>query len=118
MINRAGKTVLPILAAFESAADGTDWTSAPDFRAVMTDARGDGSWPLAGSTFVLMQSAPADPSRSAAALKFFHWAYTNGREMASDLGYVPMPDKAVALIESAWKQRIKGADGNPVYYND
>jgi hypothetical protein len=29
--------------------------------------------------------------------------------MAEDLLYVPMPDSVVALIEKAWKERIKGA---------
>jgi phosphate transport system substrate-binding protein len=35
--------------------------------------------------------------------------------MASELDYVPMPDKVVELIEQTWKDKIKGADGKPVF---
>ncbi len=48
-------------------------------------------------------------SISTAALKFFDWGYKNGKQMAADLQYVPMPDNVVALIEKSWKEKIKGA---------
>ncbi len=60
MINHAGKTVSPTMEAFQAAAAGADWTSAPDFHVIMTDAAGDKSWPVAGSTFILMQTVPTD----------------------------------------------------------
>jgi phosphate transport system substrate-binding protein len=62
-----------------------------------------------------MQAVPQDAVASAEALKFFDWGYKNGKQMASDLDYVPMPDSVVALIEKTWKDRIKAADGKPVY---
>ncbi len=61
-----------------------------------------------------MQSVPTDAVASAAALKFFDWGYKNGKQMAADLDYVPMPDSVVAMIEKTWKDKIK-ADGKPVY---
>jgi phosphate transport system substrate-binding protein len=115
MINHAGKTVAPTMEAFQAAAAGADWTSAPDFHVIMTDAAGDKSWPVAGSTFILMQQVPTNAADSAAALKFFDWGYKNGKQMASDLDYVPMPDSVVALIEKTWKEKIKSADGKPVF---
>lgn len=115
LINLAGKTVEPTVATFAAAAAGTDWTGQPDFRVIMTNASGDHSWPVAGSTFILMQSTPAHASGALAALEFFHWAFINGKQIASDLGYVPMPDGAIALIESSWKEQIKDTDGRPVY---
>ena len=39
----------------------------------MTNAPGDKSWPIAGSTFILMQAKPPDVATSAEALKFFDW---------------------------------------------
>ena len=81
---------------------------------IMTDAAGDKSWPVAGSTFILMQAVPTDAADSAAALKFFDWGYKNGKQMAEDLDYVPMPDSVVALIEKTWKDKIKATDGKPV----
>ncbi len=109
MLNHAGKTVAPTAEAFQAAAAGADWTSAPDFHVIMTDAPGDKSWPVAGSTFILMQAVPTDVASSDAALKFFDWGYKNGKQMASDLDYVPMPDSVVTLIEKTWKEKIKGA---------
>jgi phosphate transport system substrate-binding protein len=109
MVNHAGKTVAPTAEAFQAAAAGADWTSAPDFHVIMTDAPGDKSWPVAGSTFILMQAVPTDAASSDAALKFFDWGYKNGKQMASDLDYVPMPDSVVTLIEKTWKEKIKGA---------
>jgi phosphate transport system substrate-binding protein len=35
--------------------------------------------------------------------------------MAADLDYVPMPDSVVALIQKAWTDKIRGADGKPVF---
>jgi len=109
MVNHAGKVVAPTTEAFQAAAAGAVWTSAPDFHVIMTDAPGDKSWPVAGSTFILMQQVPVSPADSDAALKFFDWGYKNGKQMAADLDYVPMPDSVVALIEKAWKEKIKGA---------
>ena len=108
MINHAGKVVAPTAAAFQAAAAGADWANAKDFRVVITDAPGDTSWPVAGSTFILMQANPVSEADSDAALKFFDWGYKNGKKLASDLLYVPMPDNVVALIEKTWKEKIKG----------
>jgi phosphate transport system substrate-binding protein len=110
MINHAGKVVAPTAAAFQAAAAGADWANAKDFRVVITDAPGDASWPVAGSTFILMQANPVSQADSDAALKFFAWGYKNGKKMASDLLYVPMPDSVVALIEKTWKEKIKGVN--------
>ena len=115
MLNHSGKVVAPNAEAFQAAAASADWTSAPNFRVIMTDAAGDKSWPVAGSTFILMQSVPQDVASSAEALKFFDWGYKNGKQMASDLDYVPMPESVVALIEKSWKDKIKNADGKPIF---
>jgi phosphate transport system substrate-binding protein len=109
MINAAGKTVAPTADAFLAAAASADWANAQDFRVIITNASGPTAWPVAGSTFILMQQTPVNPVDSDAALKFFDWGYKNGKQMASDLDYVPMPDSVVALIEKTWKDKIKGA---------
>jgi phosphate transport system substrate-binding protein len=108
MINRAGKVIAPTAAAFQAAAASADWANAKDFHVVITDAPGDTSWPIAGSTFILMQSNPVNAADSNAALKFLDWGYKNGKMMATDLLYVPMPDNVVTLIEGTWKEKIKG----------
>ena len=115
MINHSGKTVSPTAESFLAAAAGAQWGAAKDFYVILTDAPGDKSWPIAGSTFILMHTVPQDAASTAAALKFFAWGYKNGKGMAGDLDYVPMPDNVVALIEKTWKDQIKSSDGKPVY---
>lgn len=115
MVNAAGKVVSPTAEAFQAAAAGADWANAQDFRVIITNAAGATSWPVAGSTFILMQATPVSASDSAEALKFFDWGYKHGKQMATDLDYVPMPDSVVALIEKTWKEKIKSSDGKPVY---
>ena len=114
MVNQAGQTVEPTAESFQAAASGADWT-APDFHVILTNAPGDKSWPIAGSTFILMRATAEDAASSAQALKFFAWGYTSGKQMAHDLDYVPMPDNVVALIKKAWSERIKGADGKAIF---
>jgi phosphate transport system substrate-binding protein len=115
MINHEGTTVSPTAESFIAAAAGAQWATAKDFFVILTDAPGDKSWPIAGSTFILMHAVPQDAADTASALKFFAWGYKNGKQMADDLDYVPMPDSVVALIEKTWKEQIKGSDGKPVY---
>jgi len=115
VINPAGRPVTPTPASFRAAAAGTEWKHARDFGVPMTDASGDASWPILGATFILMRSAPLDPAGSAAALKFFDWAYKSGGDVATALGYVPMPEDVVASIERAWAEKIKSGGRDPVF---
>jgi phosphate transport system substrate-binding protein len=109
MVNAAGKVVGPTAESFLAAAASADWANAQDFRVIITNAAGPTAWPVAGSTFILMQATPVTPADSDAALKFFDWGYKKGKQMATDLDYVPMPDSVVTLIEKTWKEKIKGA---------
>jgi phosphate transport system substrate-binding protein len=101
MINSSGATVSPNLASFEVAAAGTDW-SQPGFYAVVTNAAGQASWPIAGATFILVHKHPSDPGATAEALKFFQWAFAKGDDYARALDYVPLPDDLVSKIEGSW----------------
>lgn len=48
---------------------------------------------------------PTNKAESAEVLKFFDWAFKNGKQMALDLDYVPLPDKLTAEIRSkVWSQ--------------
>ena len=113
MKNAAGKVVAPSLDTFTSAAANADWAGAKNFNVVITNQPGDNSWPIAASTWVLIHTAPDDTAAAGEALKFFDWAYKNGKDAAKGLDYVSIPDSVVALIEKSWSN-IQ-ADGKPVY---
>ena len=107
LINKAGKTVQPTIAAFQAAASNADWAKAPGYYVILTDQPGETSWPITAATFILMHKEPADKAASAEAVKFFKWAFAKGDKMAEDLDYIPMPEPVVKLIEKTWSSDIK-----------
>jgi phosphate transport system substrate-binding protein len=103
--NRDGKYVAPDDKTFAAAAAGADWFSVPGMGVSLVDAKGADSWPISTASFILMYKQPADKAASAEVLKFFDWAFQNGKKSAVDLDYVPLPDKLVADIRSrVWSQ--------------
>jgi phosphate transport system substrate-binding protein len=114
LANQAGKTVAPEMKSFQAAAANADWKSVPGYGLMLTDQPGEGSWPITAASFILMHIVPQDAAASAAALKFFDWAYKNGDQMAEELDYIPMPDNVVALSEAEWS-KIKDSSGKPVF---
>jgi phosphate transport system substrate-binding protein len=107
MINAAGKTVKPTLAAFQAAASNADWTKEPGFYQILTNQPGEASWPITAATFILMYKQPTDKAAAAEALKFFSWAYDNGDKMAEGLDYIPMPENVVKLVKATWAKDIQ-----------
>jgi phosphate transport system substrate-binding protein len=71
----------------------------------MVNAKGANSWPVSTASFILMYKAPADRAASNEALKFFDWAFRNGKKMAADLDYVALPDSLTDQIRArVWNQ--------------
>jgi phosphate transport system substrate-binding protein len=105
MLNRDGMYVDPDEASFAAAAADADWFSVPGMGISLVNQKGAKSWPISGATFVLMYKNPTDKKASAEALKFFDWAFKNGKQMASDLDYVALPDVLTkAIAEKVWTQ--------------
>jgi phosphate transport system substrate-binding protein len=107
LINSAGKTVQPTVAAFQAAAANADWSKAPGYYVILTNQPGDTSWPITAATFILMHKVPTDKAASDEAIKFFKWAFEKGGKMAEDLDYIPMPASVVKQIEKTWSADIK-----------
>lgn len=107
VINKAGKTVQPTVAAFQAAASNADWAGSKNYYVILTDQPGEASWPITGATFILMYKNPADKAASAEAIKFFTWAFEKGDKLAEELDYIPMPDSVVKQIEKTWSADIK-----------
>lgn len=115
MKNKAGKFVDPSSASFQSAANYADWKNAPGFYEILTNQKGDTTWPIAGATFILMHKSQAKPAKALEVMKFFDYSYKNGSLSAKALDYVPMPKSVVDLIQSNWKEKIKSADGKVIW---
>jgi phosphate transport system substrate-binding protein len=111
--NADGNYVQPDDLTFKAAAAGIDWSKS--FNQSLTNAKGKESWPISTATFIIVYTKPEKPAQTAAALKFFDWAYTNGDKAAVDLDYVPFPDNVKSVIRASWG-KVVGADGKPVAY--
>jgi len=113
LINAAGKTVDPNLDSFAAAAANADFGSVKNFNLILTNQPGDTSWPITATTWVLIHAQPDDAAAATEALKFFDWAYTNGKDQAKALDYVALPDSVVKLVETSWDGITSG--GKPIY---
>jgi phosphate transport system substrate-binding protein len=105
LINQAGQSVKPDDETFAAAAAGTDWAKIPGMGTFITNAPGAKSWPITGASFILMYKQPTNKANAAEVLKFFDFAFKEGKKMAADLDYVPMPDATTEFIrKSVWTQ--------------
>src|SRR5450432_4208467 len=108
LINKAGKTVAPNAESFQAAAANADWKHAEGYYLILTDQAGPASWPITGTSFILVYAVPPDAAATGSALKFFDWAYRNGGKMAAELDYVPLPDALIQQVRATWKAQIQG----------
>ena len=103
--NKNGKYVSPDDLTFSAAAAGADWFSVPGMGVSIVDQRGDAAWPVSTASFIIMYKDPVDKKASQEALKFFDWAFKNGKKAAEELDYVALPDSLTKQIrERVWSQ--------------
>ncbi len=99
--NKAGKFVEPSSESTTAAAAGSIEAVKKDVRAPIMNASGDGAYPIAGFTYILVYKKMDDAKKAAAVKDLLHWAMTDGEKMASDLHYAPLPAELVAINEKA-----------------
>ena len=105
LLTRDGKYVEPDDLTFAAAAAGADWKSVPGMGLSLVNLKGAQSWPITGASFALMYKTPDKVADSNEVLKFFDWAFKNGKKMAEELDYVALPDAVTKLIsDTAWSQ--------------
>ncbi|HEV2612944.1 MAG TPA: phosphate ABC transporter substrate-binding protein PstS [Noviherbaspirillum sp.] len=113
--NRDGQFVHPGDESVKAAASNANWTQTPGFGVVLTDQPGRDSWPITGTSFILMHKVQADPARGLEVLKFFDWAYKNGNATAARLSYVALPPALVDQVQQVWKTELKDSSGKAVW---
>ena len=103
--NKSGKYVSPDDLTFAAAADGADWFSVPGMGLSIVDQKNPNAWPVSSASFIIMYKEPKSKATSDEVLKFFDWAFKNGKKDAIDLDYVPLPDALTKQIrERVWTQ--------------
>jgi len=100
--NKAGKFVSPDDLTFAAAADGADWFSVPGMGLSIVDQANPNAWPVSSASFIIMYKDPADKKASQEVLKFFDWAFKNGKKMSEELDYVHLP----VALQTQIRQRV------------
>ena len=113
--NHEGQFPKPDDDSFKAAASYAHWDSKNGFYEILTDEPGKESWPITGATFILVQKVQDKPETGLEVLKFFDWAFVSGGKLATDLDYVPLPEKLTQLIRASWKEQVKDASGKAIW---
>jgi phosphate transport system substrate-binding protein len=101
--NQAGSFVMPDAAGLQAATANIDWTKEPDFGVLLANAPDAGAYPIMATSFVMIRKYPRVAGRTHHMLAFFRWALENGQELASSLGYLPLPPQLVQQVEGYWR---------------
>jgi phosphate transport system substrate-binding protein len=104
--NAAGEFVKASVDAVTKAAAAAAPNMPADFRLSITNAGGQGAYPISSFTWLLLYEDPKDKAAAKAMVDFMRWALTDGQKYASELGYASLP-ASVVMLEQAALDRIK-----------
>ena len=68
-----------------------------DFRVSITNAPGQGVYPVASFTWILLYENPKDKAQAKIMVDFMKWALTDGQKFAPEMGYAPLPKNVVDM---------------------
>ena len=104
--NMAGEFVKASVESVTAAASAAAKQMPADFRVSITNAPGNGVYPVSSFTWLLLYENPKDKAMSKTMIDFMKWALTDGQKYCGDLGYAPLPADVVKL-ELAALARVK-----------
>jgi phosphate transport system substrate-binding protein len=116
MVNKAGKTVTADAASLASAM--TDFASAIDpakLTVTIVDAPGDGSWPIAGYSYLILHTKNmTDCIKAQKIVEYIRWTLTDpsAGAKAASLGYAVLPEAVQKQVLA--KLAEVTCQGNPV----
>jgi phosphate transport system substrate-binding protein len=97
--NKAKKFVVANLETVGEAAKHALKENLPeDFRFSITDAPGENSYPLAGTTWAVVY-VKQPPATGRALIDFFTWVIHDGQSFAKGLDYAPLPEDLVPNVD-------------------
>ena len=99
--NMAGKFVTASTESVTAAAAEAAKKMPADFRVSITNAPGDGAYPISSFTWLLLYENPQDKGQAKIMVDFMNWALTDGQKYASELGYAPLPQSVIDLEKKA-----------------
>ena len=98
MLDKKNKPVHPDDTTFSKAADSADW-KVPGMAVNLNNKDG---WPITAATFIIVYENSTINTKET--VKFFDYAFNKGDKEATNLDYVPLPDKVKNAIRVEWKR--------------
>ena len=93
--NMAGEFVRASEQSVTAAAAAAATAMPPDFRVSITNAPGQGVYPVSSFTWLLLYENPKDKAQSKVMVEFMKWMLSDGQKFAGPLGYAPLPESVV-----------------------
>jgi phosphate transport system substrate-binding protein len=97
--NKAGKFVAPTPDAGATALANVEFPA--NLRAFAPDPAGDASYPIVTFTWLLAHPVYSDAAKGKALKDVIEYGLTDGQKIATQLGYIPLPDSVVAKVKAA-----------------
>ncbi|HXT31346.1 MAG TPA: phosphate ABC transporter substrate-binding protein PstS [Vicinamibacterales bacterium] len=95
--NYNGKFVKASVESVTAAAAEAAKSMPADYRVSITNAPGDGAYPVSSFTWLLLYQDPKDKAQAKVMNDFVKWALTDGQKFCGDLGYAPLPKNVVDM---------------------
>jgi phosphate transport system substrate-binding protein len=95
--NAAGKWIKADLKSVTEAAAGAASNMPADFRVSITNAPGDGAYPISSFTWLLIPEQIKDPMKKKVIHEFLRWMLHDGQTMTESLSYAPLPSEVVEM---------------------
>jgi len=115
MVNKAGAVVVANGTSIESAMNDFATTFTPELTNTIVDAPGQGSWPIAGYTYIILHTTSStDCVKTQKLLEYIRWSLTDAgaAKVATDLGYSVLPQAVQSQVLTALGQVT--CNGTPV----
>ncbi len=97
--NAGGKFIAPSIDAVMAAAASTSAQTPDDLRVSITNAAGDGAYPISSYTYILAYKDQRNAEKGKALVDFLWWGIHDGEQFAKDLQYAPLPAEIVKRAE-------------------
>jgi phosphate transport system substrate-binding protein len=107
--NHAGKPVEPTLEAISAAGASVASAFPEDMRLQIVDPPGEGAYPLAAFTYILVYEDQPDPVKGRALAEFLWWGSRDGQKLGPPLFYAPLPAEVVTRVEAKLRGLRAGA---------
>ncbi len=98
--NAANKWIDPDLKSITVAANNSMNNLGADFRGSITDAPGEGAYPISSYTYFLVYQQQQDGAKAEAIRDFLHWMLRDGQRYCAKLHYAPLPDSVIRNEET------------------